>query len=504
VNAGREGASVTTFVLILVLGASSGLAQGIAPASQLAPATTTASVTNVTRVEAWNYFTPKPEGGDPSYAFVSNRLRFGIRHVSPRFELQATGQYVQFGGLPTNATGPGPYGTGALYFGQNGSTSSNQLYLRYLTASVKDLVPGLRIDVGRMGYSGGMESSSGNDKIETLKNLRVAARLLGEFEWSAYQRGYDGVRLDYSQPTWHASAVAYHPTQGGFEEAAGVQIVDINVFAGTLTLKPGAAIPNTDTQLFYYRYDDRREVRARVDNTGLPAADRVDVKLDTFGATAVGAYPRGSGVSDALLWVVGQTGEWYGQTHRGFAIAAEGGYQWSEVAWRPWIRLGVFRGSGDADPADDRHDTFFQLLPTVRKYSLTASYNLMNSTDIFVQVLLQPRPPLNLRIDLHRVGLAEAADRWYLGAGATQRRGTTFGYGARPSNDSTDLGTVIEGSASYQVNAWWSVNAFLGLIHAGGAVRGSFDGDTLRFGYVESVVSFDALKLPRGRGGKES
>ncbi len=470
--------------------ASSVSAQATDQASQTAPATTTAFVTNVTRVEAWNYFEPKPEGGDPNYVFVGNRLRFGIRHVSPKFELLGAGHYVQFGGLPTNATGPGPYGTGALYFGQSGSTSSNQVYLRYLTASLKDLVPGLRIEFGRMGYSGGMESPSGNEKIEALKNLRVAARLLGEFEWSMYQRGYDGIRLDYSQPTWHASAVAYHPTQGGFEEAAGARIADINVFAGTLTFKPNAAIPNTDTQLFYYRYDDRREVQARVDNTGLPPADRVDVKLNTFGATLVGAYPKGSGVFDALLWVVGQTGRWYGQTHRGFAIAAEGGYQWSEVAWRPWIRFGLFRSSGDDDPADDRHETFFQLLPTVRKYSLTASYNLMNSTDVFVQALLRPRPPLNLRIDLHLVGLTEAADRWYLGAGATQKRGTNFGYGARTSSGSTDLGTVIQGSVSYRIDSHWSVNGFLGLINAGRVVLGSFDGDKLTYGYVENAVSF--------------
>ena len=262
------------------------------------------------------------------------------------------------------------------------------------------------------------------------------------------------------------------------------------MFAGTLTFKPNAAIPNTDTQLFYYRYDDRREVHARVDNTGLPPADRVDVKLDTFGATLVGAYPKDLGVFDALLWVVGQTGRWYGQTHRGFAIAAEGGYQWSEVAWRPWLRFGVFRSSGDDDPADDRHETFFQLLPTVRKYSLTASYNLMNSTDVFVQAILRPRPTLNLGIDLHHVGLTEAADRWYLGAGATQERGTNFGYGARTSSGSTNLGTVVQGSVSYRINSHWSVNGFLGLINAGRVVLGSFDGEKLIYGYVENAVSF--------------
>jgi hypothetical protein len=488
----RASSSFVVSTLVVVLGTSASvvLAQDTDQSAQTAPAATTTFVTNVTRVEAWNYFQPKPDGGDPTYAFIGNRLQFGVRHVAARFELLAAGQYVQFGGLPTNATGPGPYGTGALYFGHSDNTSSNQVYLRYLTVRLKDLVPGLQIDVGRMGYTGGMESPSGDAQIEALKNRRVAARLLGEFEWSMYQRGYDGVRIEYSQPTWHATGVAYHPTQGGFEEAAGVRIDDIDVFAGTFALKPDAALPNTDTQIFYYRYNDRRDVRARVDNTGLSPADRVDIKINTFGTTLAGAYPQKSGVLDALVWMVGQTGTWYGQTHQAFAIAVEAGYQWSGVAWHPWIRFGAFRSSGDDDPDDDRHGTFFQLLPTVRKYSLTASYNLMNSTDLFVQATLRPRPALGLGIDLHRVGLTEATDRWYFGSGATQERGTTFGYGARTSNGSTNLGTVIQGSASYDINPHWSVNGYLGLFNGGQVVLGSFDGEKLTYGYLENAVRF--------------
>jgi len=171
-------------------------------------------------------------------------------------------------------------------------------------------------------------------------------------------------------------------------------------------------------------------------------------------------------------------------------MAVEGGYQWSALAWRPLIRIGAFQGSGDEDPADERYETFFELLPTVRKYSLTASYNLMNSIDLFAQFSLRPRAPLTLGIDLHRVGLTEPNDRWYFGAGATQERGTIFGYGARVSHGSTNLGTVIQGSGRYDFGAHWSVNGFLGLIKEGQVVRDSFDGDTLSYGYLENAVRF--------------
>lgn len=75
-------------------------------------------------------------------------------------------------------------------------------------------------------------------------------------------------------------------------------------------------------------------------------------------------------------------------------------------------------------------------------------------------------------------------------ARATQKRGTLFGYVARASNGSTRLGTVIQGSPSYRLTPHWSVNGFIGVIDGGAVVRGSFDGDSLTYGYIENVVSF--------------
>lgn len=63
------------------------------------------------------------------------------------------------------------------------------------------------------------------------------------------------------------------------------------------------------------------------------------------------------------------------------SVAAEAGHQWSRAPWQPWLRAGVLWASGDEEPAIDRHGTFFQMLPTVRRYALTALYSQMNSTD---------------------------------------------------------------------------------------------------------------------------
>jgi hypothetical protein len=114
----------------------------------------------------------------------------------------------------------------------------------------------------------------------------------------------------------------------------------------------------------------------------------------------------------------------------------------------------------------------------------------MNLTDVFAQVLLRPSPSLSLRMDVHRLKLATAADRWYAGSGATQESGTQFGFAGRLSRGSTDLGTVLEGSADYVVNPYWSINGYLGIIRGGDTVRGTFADPSFTFFYLENLVRF--------------
>ena len=83
-------------------------------------------------------------------------------------------------------------------------------------------------------------------------------------------------------------------------------------------------------------------------------------------------------------------------------------------------------------------------LPTIRRYSLSASYATMNLRDVFVQAYLKPHARVSARVDLHRLDLAEGADRWDGGSGATQAKGTFFGYAGRATRGATRLGTVLE------------------------------------------------------------
>jgi hypothetical protein len=272
-------------------------------------------------------------------------------------------------------------------------------------------------------------------------------------------------------------------------------MTDVRVLGGSVSAtgtRPGGG---TEVQGFVFRYDDERPVAGRPDNTGRAAA-AADVAVTTFGGVALGAYPTrsDSGVSDLMLWVAVQRGRWYDDDHRAYAVAVEAGHQWTDVTGAPWVRGGLFIASGDNDPEDGRHGTFFPMLPTVRRFSQTTVYSTMNLHEFFGQVLLRPGPALGVRLDVHHVRLATPSDRWYAGSGATLTSGGGFGFAGRPSLGGRTLGTTVEASVDYAVTPRWSVNGFLAAMRGGDVVDRQFDGRQLWFAYVENVLRWTARR----------
>ncbi|MBM3770700.1 MAG: hypothetical protein FJW27_05320 [Acidimicrobiia bacterium] len=370
------------------------------------------SAVNLIRAESWRYFEPRPGGGDPEYTFLADRFRLDVRGRWPRAELTIGVQYVDMAGLPDGAIGSGPLGTGALCFDQGGrQVNSSEAYLRFANVRFGNLRPGIGLQVGRMGYTSGAEAPSGVPKLEVLKRQRLDARLVGEFEWSIYQRVFDGVRVDVTKPGWRATAVVFAPTQGGFARAGNTTMVDVLVAGATLSSRPASgAGARTQFQGFGWQYRDRRDVTQRPDNSGLVSANGVAIDVTALGGTLLGAYPAGRDEADLLLWGAAQAGRWYGNDHRALAVVGEAGYQWTSAPWRPWIRSGLFHASGDGDARDSTHGTFFPMLPTVRRFSQTTAYGTMNLRDIFVQAQARPRATLALRLDVRRLDLVSAAD----------------------------------------------------------------------------------------------
>lgn len=473
-----------TLACVLRLGLGSAAAQEDGDAVTVTPLFRT-----VTRVESWRFFDPGPSGGDPDYTFLGNRITMGVHTSSPRWEATGAFQYIQLFGLPNNAIGPAALGSGGYYFYSASNTNAYQFYAHALNFAFKSPAKGLRIAGGRMAYTSGAEADSGVAAIELVKRERLDSRLIGDFEWSVVQRAFDGVRADLDRPGWRLTGAVLMPSQGGYEESASPTITKIQVVSAVATIKPDVVLPRSELQLFSHTYRDRRDVETRPDNSPFmsPAAD---VTVTALGASQVGTVPMAHGEIDTVGWFAGQVGDWYGLPHRAVSVAGEAGYRWTSARWQPWLRGGFLYASGDKSATDDRHGTFFQMLPTSRRYALSNTYAQMNLRDYFGQVYLQPRAAVRLRADVHRVSLADANDRWYAGSGATARRGAFFGYSIRASNGATSLGTVIEGAADVKITRWWSINGYLGVMRGGDVVTRLFAGRRLTFFYVESVVGF--------------
>lgn len=485
---------MVTFVVLLVAPAiaaaqSSG---GAAREAEAALPDVEGWFSNLTRVETWRFFEPRAQDVDPDYTFVGNRSDLGVRARGVRFDVIGAFRYVRLQRLPTNAIGPGGLGTGPFYYAATGLPYSYQVFFTDLSATWHTPDRRLQVTAGRMRYTSGTEGDADGRAMSAhfvdVRQLGLAGRTLGTFDWSLYQRRYDGVRVDWSNGQAYGGSGVFMPSQGGFEASANLPIPRIQVGTSWAGWRHGST---AETQVSGQWYRDRRGVDIRPDNAGIPVT-RADITLWTAGLSHARTARIGDGEADVLAWGAVQSGDWYGDAHRAWSGTLQAGYQWTAAPWRPWVRGGWSYASGDEAARDGRHGTWFPMLADTRSQALSMVYAPMNLRDVFGQVLLEPRERLRLRIDLHRLELASGADRWYQGSGATSRTGRFFGYSTRVAGGHTGLGTMLEGTADVRLTPYWSINGYVGRMWGGPLVQNAFAGNRLLFWYVENVL---ALKL---------
>lgn len=496
--------TVSAFVLLVTLTAAPALAQAPAaePASSAASAappdaaatpvagSTSFLVENMSRVEVWRYFQPRPGAAvEPDYAFIGNRSALGASYAGPRWSFQGTLQYVRLENLPSKAIGPGLLGTGAAYYFQAAGEFSYQFYLRGLSLTWRDGDRGWWAEAGRLSRAASAEPASGDGTIDRIVRDELQGRLLGDMEWSFYERAWDGVRGGIAKGGRAATLTLALPTQGTYEESANLFMDRVPVAALELSARPRARVRHTRFDAFAIRYDDTRRISARPDNSGRTPA-RADITVVAVGGSAVGAYPSRVGTTDLALWAAQQGGHWYEQSHHGRAATASVGQRFTAVAGEPWLRAGVAWASGDGDDADDRHDTFFPMLPSGDRVSSLNAYALMNVRDLWTRLLLTPHRALEVSASAHRVRLADGADRWYQGSGATIRAGNYFGYQGRNARGATTLGTVVDAQVTWRPRTWWTLRALAGRILGGDVPATLFARPRLTTGWIESTLRF--------------
>ena len=446
------------------------------------------------RGELVDWFEP-PAGlatrGAERYAFFASQLRAGVKVVLPHVQLTADVQDTRLVGLPDDASLAAPQGNlgpGAIYFGHTHQTDQGEPFLKQGFATVRGA--GFSLTGGRFEYRDGLETVPGDATLATLKRTRIAERLVGPFDFTHVTRSFDGVRIAYDQPDWNATVLAVHPTHGGFEVSANREISRIGLAGASATLKRLPHAPPVDLRVFYLYYRDERRDPVHVDNRALDVreADHDAIAVHTGGAHALAAIDAGPGIVDLLGWAAAQGGWWGRQSHAAWAFALEAGYQLPRVPWSPWLRAGYDRSSGDGDPEDGRHDTFFQLLPTARIYAQLPFFNLMNTEDAFAELILRPHEKVTVRADYHRLTLTEGDDLWYSGGGATND--DVFGFAGAPANGRRDLGHLVDLSVSWQAHPRLTMQGYYGHAFGGGVVRQTFAGQAADYGFVEAIFRY--------------
>lgn len=447
----------------------------------------TFSVYERARNDTWQWFAAPP--ASETYSYLQSLLRISFAQRLDHWDWQGELAQAWVGDVPNNAIAPvtaqGQLGLGGTYYaaGSNNTEPAaaffKQGFVRY------DAGPDKNIRVGRFEFLEGVELHPKDPTVLWLQNNRVQQHLIGNFGFANAQRSLDGIDAHYGSGSWDITAMAARSDQGVFNMNGNPEL---NVDAQYLAYSRMAAHGRVIARAFAIGYHDGRTGLTKTDNRPLAVRqiDHKNIRLGTYGGSLIATQPAGPGTFDFIFWGALQNGAWGELTQSAGAAALEGGYRFTKVPTTPWFRGGWWRATGDNNPSDTKNNTFFVVLPTPRVYARLPFYNLMNSTDSFVQVIDRPHKDLELRSDLHWLDLTSSHDLWYLGGGAFDNK--VFGFTGRPANGHSSFASVWDASSDWQATKNVAVNFYYGHGWGKSVIGAIYPADkTIQFGYVELV-----------------
>jgi len=443
------------------------------------------------REYVWDWFqTTAPYQNQ--YAYSGDLLRLNFAEKVGTTDLDAEIAVPFLLDMPNKATGPAPQGAlglGSNYFAANGNHQYaamaflKQLYVRPHFGAKESQ----SLQLGRFEFNDGTELAPKNATLATLKRDRISQRLIGTFGFSDVGRSFDGLRYSWTEPTADFTFVAATPTRGVFQtDGWGWNRIGFGYAA--FTKDWGHGNHAADTRFFAIDYDDFRHI-LKTDNrpTAVRKGDTENIHIQTWGAHSVHALTTKAGTFDGLGWGVLQTGRWGTQIQRSYSFDFETGYQPAILpALKPWIRAGYTLGSGDGNPNDNKHETFFQILPTPRPYAMFPFFNMMNTEDAFGALILRPHAKVTVSSSAHSLRLTSVNDLWYSGGGAFQP--WTFGYTGRAVSGNRSLANLYDTSVEYRATRHMTFTAYMGYAQGKAVMHRIYPaGVDGQFGYLEAM-----------------
>jgi hypothetical protein len=369
------------------------------------------------RLRGEGFDTPSADATkESSYGFFNARLRGGVdvkwNHWMFHGVIQAAGSLE----LPEN----GAFAIGPVYTSANGGeTNPGRVSLLELSAAYRTST--FYAVLGRQKYAEGMEAKTGIPYLDAVKKRRLAERLIGNWDWVNVGRRYDGLAIGMEDDDRKLDAYVLRPLAGGVNyKDAHEWLDDLTVVGLTVTGKYDRLISSSDLRLFGIYYDDSRP--GAIDAMGN------DIRITTLGASVL----AGNEGNDLLAWFAYQLGDWRAEDHKAWAFIVEAGHFY-DFGHGGKIRAGYAHSTGNDNPADDNHRSFYNLLPTNHKFYGSMDYSAFsNLRDVYVILAWSFAEKWSARTALHAFFLTNKTDAWYGGSGPFNE--SLLGYvGRRPA-----------------------------------------------------------------------
>jgi hypothetical protein len=445
------------------------------------------------RLEMWDWFDGNANGG---YAYSGNIFRLSFAQTLKKIDWQLELAAPFLLGLPDDAIAPAPqgqFGLGGNYYAANkNSRNAGMLFPKQGYIRFKNLFgdKDQNVRLGRFEWMDGSEAVPKDATLAALKRDRVNQRLIGPFGWSHVGRSFDGAHYSANKGKVNYTLVTALPTRGAFQ-VDGWGNLKVGFAYLSATGQTGAGRSAGEWRVLGIYYQDWRHI-VKTDNRPLPLRqlDLSNIRIGTYGGHYIHKWDSGAGAFNMLLWAVWQNGRWGKQDHRAGSMDLEAGWQPKALPkLKPWLQGGYSHSSGDDNPQDGKHGTFFQLLPTPRPYARTPFYDMLNNDDFFGMLTLRPHKAVTVKSEFHALRLANHKDLWYAGGGAFQP--WTFGYVGRSTSGARSLANVWDAHVDWNLNARVNLHGYIG--HADGKAAMAViypKGTSANFGYIELNYKF--------------